>query len=309
MSPTARRAAPLARPPRRRSHLAWGFSAGCYAERAEQVTVQPVALLRGPVLAPAPAVAHAASSLPHGIFFRPPLGGRYGVNTRLDSLPQALRHVHVPNRTQRRPPCPTATTPLAPRLGVCSDQQEDNERLQPQPALFQVQVRPQQGAEKWDICGELCCPAAGSFHRLTSTGPRTHPRLWPSPRPSTSASEAARRLPLLSRGATGLRVEIHIELPTSRRAPLESETDHSCSQRRRAGCSRACGRRGAAALGASRTGRGEARSGLARIPCTCGSYSAARRLPPARGLHVRGHIGGGYPSGVGTSGACCAAMP
>ena len=154
------------------------------------------------------------------------------------------------------------------------------------------------GAGTWAIWGVLCCPVAGTFHRLTSTGPRTHPRLWPSPRPSTSASEAARRLPLLSRGATGLRVEIHIELPTSRRAPLESETDHSCSQRRRAGCSRACGRRGAAALGASRTGRGEARSGLASIPCTCGSYSAARRLPPARGLHVRGHIGGGYQWGV-----------
>ena len=85
MSPTARRAAPLARPPRRRSHLAWGFSAGCYAERAEQVTVQPVALLRGPVPAPARAVA----SLPHG------------------------------------------TTPLAPRQGVGSDQQEDDQRLQP----------------------------------------------------------------------------------------------------------------------------------------------------------------------------------
>ena len=79
------------------------------------------------------------------IFFRPPLGGRYAVNTRLDSLPQVSRHVHEPNRTQRRPPCPTATTPLAPRLGVCSDQQEDDERLQPQPALFQAQVRPQQG--------------------------------------------------------------------------------------------------------------------------------------------------------------------
>ena len=111
----------------------------------EGFTWDTTALLQGAVLAPAPAVAHAASSLPHGSFFRPPLGGRYGVNTRLDSLPQASRNVHEPNRTQRRPPCPTATTPLAPRLGVCSDQQEDDERLQPYPALFLLQVRSQQG--------------------------------------------------------------------------------------------------------------------------------------------------------------------
>ena len=69
--------------------------------------------------------------------------------------------MHEPNRTQGRPPCPTATTPLAPRLGV--------------------------------FCGVLCCPVAGSFDRLTSTEPRTHsPTLaTPSPRSPTAASEAA----------------------------------------------------------------------------------------------------------------------
>ena len=149
------------------------------------------------------------------------------------------------------------------------------------------------------ISGGCYATLQQAVHRITSTGPRTHPRRWPTPRPPTAASKAARRLPLLSRGATGLRAEIHRELSTSRRAPPASETDHSCSQRRRAGCGRACGRRGAAALGASRTGRGVARSGLASIPCTCGSCSASRRLPPAWGLHVRGHIGGGQPHGWG----------
>ena len=126
------------------------------------------------------------------------------------------------------------------------------------------------GAGTWAFCGVLCCPVAGSFDRLTSTGPRTHHRLWPR-LPQGHRLLRARRQPLLTRGATGLRAEIqravHVmegflyrptsdlasrsaalsfrfalysaqrftELSTSWRASLASETDHS--QRRRGTCS------------------------------------------------------------------------
>ena len=100
------------------------------------------------------------------------------------------------------------------------------------------------GAGTWAFCGVLCCPVAGSFDRLTSTGPRTHHRLWPR-LPQGHRLLRARRQPLLSRRATGWRAEYRRELPTSKTAPLADvcAVDHSADGRAAAGPAGVAGRR------------------------------------------------------------------
>ena len=80
------------------------------------------------------------------------------------------------------------------------------------------------GAYTWAFCGVLWHPVAGSFRRLASTGPRTHPQLWPR-LPQGHRLLRARRQPPLTLGATGLRAEIHRELSTSCRLHLRATSN------------------------------------------------------------------------------------